>query len=81
MKNESSEFIECMSAKRIGTFLAKKGVSYPILLGGKDVSKDYYVSGYPTVYLLDKNGKILYTMEGYGTGAEAILENNILKIL
>jgi thioredoxin-related protein len=56
-------------------------VRYTVLLGGKDVSKDYHISGYPTMYLIDKNGKIVYAISGYGIGVEAILENYILQTL
>ena len=65
----------------MGSFLSKRGVRYTVLLGGKDVSKDYHISGYPTMYLIDKNGKIVYAISGYGIGVEAILENYILQTL
>ncbi len=65
----------------IDTFLAKRGVTYTVLLGGKDVAKDYHVSGYPTIYLIDRQGKILFTQVGYGDGTEVkieeIIKNNI----
>ena len=63
------------------SFLAKKGVTYDVLLGGKDIARDYHLSGYPTVYILDKNGKILFDLAGYGAGVENIFEEIILKAL
>ena len=63
------------------SFLAKRDVTYDVLLGGKDIARDYHVSGYPTVYILDKNGKILFDIAGYGAGVENILEDVILKAL
>ena len=58
----------------IDNFLAKRGVTYTVLLGGKDVAKEYHVSGYPTMYLIDKNGKIIISQVGYGEGVEEELE-------
>jgi peroxiredoxin len=65
----------------IAAFLAKRGVTYTVLLGGKEVAKDYHVSGYPTIYLIDRQGKIIYSQVGYGKGTEAELEKIIEKSL
>jgi len=65
----------------IDIFLAKRGVTYTILLGGKDIAKEYHVSGYPTMYLIDKNGKIILSQVGYGEGVEEALEKIIIENL
>ena len=65
----------------IDNFLAKRGVTYTILLGGKDVAKEYHVSGYPTIYLIDKNGKTIYSQVGYGEASEDKLEEIIKENL
>jgi len=65
----------------ITTFLSKRGVTYMVLLGGKEVSKDYRVSAYPTMYLIDKTGKIILSQVGYGKGTEGMLEEIIKKNL
>ncbi len=65
----------------IDKFLAKHGISYTILLEGKDVAKAYHVSSYPTMYLIDKNGKIIFSRFGYGEGEERELEELIKKNL
>jgi thiol-disulfide isomerase/thioredoxin len=63
------------------SFLAKRSVLYDVLLGGKELAKEYHISGYPAVYILDKNGKILFALSGYSGGMENILEDVILKAL
>jgi thiol-disulfide isomerase/thioredoxin len=63
------------------SFLEKRSVSYTVLLGGKDLPKDYHISGYPTIYILDKDGKILFDLAGYSAGVEDVLEDVILKAL
>jgi len=65
----------------IDNFLAKRGVTYTVLLGGKDIAKEYHVSGYPTMYLIDKNGKIILSQVGYGEGVEEELEKIIKENL
>ncbi|MBP6979015.1 MAG: TlpA disulfide reductase family protein [Bacteroidales bacterium] len=65
----------------IDNFLSKRGVTYTVLLGGKDAAKEYHVSGYPTIYLIDKEGKILFTQVGYGEGTEKELEEIIKQNL
>lgn len=61
--------------------LTKKKVTYPILLGAKGLAQDYHVSAYPTVYLIDKTGKVFYHMVGYGPEMDTIMENYILEAL
>lgn len=65
----------------IAGFLSKRGVTYSILLGGENVAKDYHVSGYPTMYLIGKNGKIVFVQDGYSKDAEKVLEEIILQNL
>jgi len=65
----------------IENFLSKRGVSYTVLLGGKEVSKEYHVSGYPTIYLIDKEGKIVFTKVGYGDSTAEELEKIIKEHL
>lgn len=60
-------------------FLSKRGVTYTILLSEKDLPKEYKVSGYPTMYLIGKNGEVLYSQSGYGEGTEDKLEKIIEK--
>jgi thioredoxin-related protein len=46
-------------------------------LGGDKVAKKYHVSAYPTIYLIDKEGKIIFYEVGYGEGLEKTLEKII----
>jgi thiol-disulfide isomerase/thioredoxin len=65
----------------IEAFLAKRGVTYTILIGGKDAAKEYHVSAYPTLYLVDETGNIIHIQEGYSKEAEEELEEIIKKHL
>ncbi len=65
----------------VADFLAKRGVTYPILLDDSGVSKAYRVSAYPTVYLIGRDGKILYMQVGYGEKTEERLRAIITQSL
>jgi thiol-disulfide isomerase/thioredoxin len=65
----------------IDKFLAKRNVTYTVLLGDKDIAKQYRVSGYPTIYLVGKTGKIVFVDIGYGKDFDTVLEKVILDNL
>lgn len=65
----------------ISSFLKKRGVTYTVLLEGGETAKNYRVSGYPTLFLIDRNGKIVFIQEGYGDETDKKLEEIILKYL
>lgn len=59
-------------------FLEKKGITYNVLLDNDyEVAKAYQVSYYPTVYLIDENGKIIFTQVGYKEETEKLIEKII----
>ena len=61
----------------LADFLAKKGVTYTVLQGNEDVVKEYHVKNYPTMYLLDKKGKIIFADYGYKSNFENMIEKII----
>ena len=61
----------------IRTFIAKGGITYKILLDDKDVTKSYNVTSYPTIYLIDKTGKIIYANSGFNESLKDKLEELI----
>jgi hypothetical protein len=58
-------------------FLKKRNVTYTIVFADKMLPETYHVSGYPTFYLVDKNGMIVHCSAGYGPGKEEHLESLI----
>ena len=59
----------------------KLGVKFPILYYGKKVAADYHVGSYPTIYLIDRNGKIISSFVGYNNKLKTQLEKLILANL
>ncbi len=65
------------SGNTIKHFLSKRGIDYRVLLDKKDVAKLYHVSAYPTMYLVDRKGKIIFSHLGFGNETKVILEKLI----
>jgi len=65
----------------LANFLSKRGVTYPVLLGASETARTYRISGYPTVYLISKDGRIIANHVGYGDGTkeelEALIKSNL----
>jgi len=56
-------------------FTKKNDINYPVLLKGSKVAKSFQISAYPSFYLIDKNGTIAATFEGYSKE----LENELIE--
>jgi peroxiredoxin len=49
-------------------FVKDEGVDYPVLLGHAGVRDAYQIDKYPTMYILDAEGRVEDTLVGYTTG-------------
>lgn len=58
-------------------FAKKNEINYPILLNGNKVAKSFQISAYPSFYLIDKNGMVAATFEGYSKELESELIEKI----
>jgi thioredoxin-related protein len=47
--------------KDVVWFCNKHQVSYNVLINGKDLAEKYGISAFPTLVLIDKEGKVLYS--------------------
>ena len=60
-------------------FMKDKSLTYNTLLKGDDVAKKFGVNGFPTLYVLDKQGKIIHVGVGYSDTLDKQLINIIKK--
>ncbi len=71
--------------ERAMKFIAKNNLSYTCLENGAEeaefVNETFQVTGYPTSYLIDKDGKVLFMHLGYDEGDDVKLEKEIKKVL
>jgi peroxiredoxin len=62
-------------------FMKGKGFNYGLLLKGDDVAYKYGVTGFPTFYLINQEGTIIYYKSGYMENLDAFLIEKISKEL
>jgi thiol-disulfide isomerase/thioredoxin len=62
-------------------FLAKRGITYTILFSERELSDTYRIAGYPTLYFLNREGKIAKMDIGFKKGKEEELEAELVKLL
>lgn len=62
-------------------YMAEKKYTYQQLMKGDDLAKSYGITGIPTMILIDKDGKVLHTVTGFGPGEEDTLRAKITEAL
>lgn len=62
-------------------FLIRRNVSYTMAFVADNVPKEYRVSAYPTLYLINKEGKVIHSQVGYGESVDAEIEKIIKEYL
>jgi peroxiredoxin len=65
--NVVSVVLDYQGRAGIQTFIDDQDVDYPVLLGKQQTGADYNVSAYPTMYVIDEEGRIEHAVSGYST--------------
>lgn len=52
---------------QVKQYMAAQGVDYPVLLAGDDFQRVMQVQAFPTVFVLDSQGRIVSSVQGYTT--------------
>jgi peroxiredoxin len=65
--NVTSVVLDYRSRDDIQGFIDEHDVQYPVLLGTSQTAEDFNVSVFPTLYILDEEGRIEHTLAGYTT--------------
>lgn len=63
------------------SFSQKFQIPYPVLVGTSKVQSAYRVKAIPTVFIIDKLGRIGARFQGYREGVETQLEEEISRLL
>ncbi len=67
---------------KVKPFASSMGITYPVLLDSdQQLQSDFFINGFPTLLVLDGEGKVLFTHVGYIQGDEKIFEDTINKLL
>lgn len=76
----SPEFNHEKDPRKVRYAIDKYGIKYPVALDNKETNWDNYKTKYwPSYYLINKDGKVVY--EHFGEGGYGILEGNIKHLL
>lgn len=62
-------------------FLSKRGVTYTVLFSGRDLPEAYHVYEYPTLFFVNRKGKIMKVQYGFSKDMESPIEKQLLKLL
>jgi len=60
-----------------GQFMADMGLSYPTLVHGEQVARDYGVKGIPTLIVVAPDGRIVYRDSGWAPHVEQLIRDAI----
>ena len=69
IKNEMADFIE------------KRSVGYTVVFSDRELPQKYRVTGYPTLFFINREGKIVKYHEGFSASMEEEIEKQIQKML
>jgi hypothetical protein len=62
-------------------FLAKRDITYTILFAERELSETYHIMVYPSLFFLDREGKIAKMHIGFRQDMEEELEADLVKLL
>ena len=52
---------------QVRQYMTEQGVDYPVLLAAEDFQQVMHIDAFPTVFVLDSQGRIVSSMQGYTT--------------
>ena len=62
-------------------FVAKRSVGYTVVFSDRELPQKYRVTGYPTLFFINREGKIVKYHEGFSASMEEEIEKQIQKML
>ena len=62
-------------------FIEKRSVGYTVVFSDRELPQKYRVTGYPTLFFIDREGKIVKYHEGFSASMEEEVEKQIQKML
>ena len=65
----------------IFNFVTKRGITYTVLFSDRELSNTYRIVAFPTLFFLDRDGKIAKVHRSYSPSLEEAIEEQLLKML
>lgn len=73
--------IDSLSKEQLITFSKMYNIKYPIVLVDNFISEKFKVIGYPTLYVINKKGEIVYSKLGYSKNLEKEIDSVLSAII
>ena len=73
--------IDDLVKDEMADFLAKRGITYTVLFSDRELSNTYRIVAFPTLFFLDRDGKIAKVHRSYSPSLEEAIEEQLLKML
>jgi len=67
--------------EEVKELLSARGITYTILFSDKKLPSEYHVDGYPNLFLIGREGKLVKLYLGYREDLEERIEEEIVKLL
>ena len=68
-------------AGEVKPFVSRFKMAYPVLMGNDDQAYDLNIMGFPTTYIVDRDGKVYQKYVGAGPSKAQRMESDILRLL
>lgn len=68
-------------SNEIKSFVREHKMTYPVVIDPGSISEEYNVVGFPTSFLIDREGKVVQKFPGYSPNLRKKLETQIQKML
>jgi thiol-disulfide isomerase/thioredoxin len=69
------------SLDNLDHFLAKRQLSYDVIMTQPEVDINYKINGYPTMYVVDKSGRVSFVEIGYDEAKFEAFKKHVEKLL
>ncbi len=67
---------------KVRPFTTSMGIPYPVLLDpDEQLMADMLINALPTLVILDSEGRVLYTHEGFSHGDETVIKDKLSSLL
>lgn len=67
--------------KVLRPFVEQNGMTYPVLVGNRDVGQAYKLQGIPTTFILDRNGRIAAKHLGFRPSDADVMRAEVARLL
>ena len=62
-------------------FIGKRGITYTVLFSDRELPQTYHIVAFPTLFFIDRDGKIAKVHRGYHPTLEEAIEEQLQKML